>query len=259
MQDGPRYLTETDLQTLTITKQTSFGAVGVTGDGRKFAYVSFGGTATVAPGLLMVTPALKANAAGLTITAAGTSVQSAANLLAGSRTLVLTNSSTAVTQDEFAEGYLEVQQTSGTSEGPIAYKIAGNSAAAATTGYVIVTLAEPLRNAETLVSGTDLANLTQSPCQAVVASLTQSNPVGVTPLQVVNTSTVTNYGWVQTSGHAYLKATSGTKGFPVTQDLAGTAGFVANTGAGAAETVPTIGIFKESASNTLAPVELKLS
>lgn len=258
MQDGPRYLTETDLQTLTTTKQTQYGARGVTGDGRKFVYVSFGGTSTVSPGMLWVTPALKSNAAGLTITAVGTGGQTAANLLAGSTTLVLTNSSTAVTQDEFAEGFLEIQQTSGTNEGPIAYKIKGNSLAAATTGYITVTLYEPLRNAETLVSGTDLANLTQSPFQGVIVSTTLSNPVGVSIIQVPNSSTVTNYGWVQTGGHAYAHATSGTKGYPLAQDLSGTAGFFANIGAGAAETSPPIGTFKESASNSLAPVELNL-
>lgn len=260
MESGVRQLTEQDLNTLSTTKQVAYGALGMTPDGRCFRYVSFGGTSTIAPGLLLVTAAVKANAANLTITAAGTGTQTTASLKAGSPFLCVTNSSTVVTADEFAEGYLQVNQTSGTNEGPISYKIRGNDAAAANATFnVYLNQEEPLRNAETLVSGTDTVTLTQSPFQAPTASLTQALPVGVTIIQVVNTSTVTNYGWVLVKGHTNINATSGTKGQPVVQDTSGTAGFVANTGAGAAETVPQIGIFKESASSSIAAVSMNIS
>ncbi len=200
MQDGPRFLTETDLNTLTTAKQTQYGAVGVTEDGRQFRYVSFGGTSTVAPGLLMQAAVAKTNAAGLAIPAAGTGGQTTANLAAGSTTLVVTNGATAVAQDEFAEGFLEALQTSGTNEGPISYRIVGNSAAVANTGYITVLLAEPLRNAEALVAGTDTVNLWTSPYQGVIATTTVNVPIGVNIQQVVNSATVTNYGWVQSKG-----------------------------------------------------------
>src|SRR5215469_17913181 len=241
MESGVRQLTEQDLNTLSTTKQVAYGALGMTADGRRFRYVSFGGTSTVAPGMLWVTAAVKAGAANLAIPAAGTGSQTTASLKAGSTFLAVTNGSTAVTADEFAEGFLQVNQTSGTNEGPIVYRIRGNDAAAGSGSpsfNIYLYQEEPLRNAETLVAGTDTATLTQSPFQAVTTSTTLSNPVGVSVIQVANTATVTNYGWVQTGGHCTVNASnSGTKGQPAVQDLS-TAGNVANVGAGAAETSP---------------------
>jgi hypothetical protein len=261
MESGVRQLTEQDISTLSTTKQVEYGALGMTPDGRRFRYVQFPGTSTIAPGLLLVCAAVKANAAGLAITAAGTAAQTTASLKAGSTFLSITNSSTAVTQDEFAEGYMQVNQTSGTSEGPILYKIRGNDAAAGSGSpnfNIYLNQEEPLRNAETLVAGTDTVTLTQSPYLAPTASTTQALPVGVTIIQVPNSATVTNYGWVQTGGLVLVNATSGTKGYPATQDVATNAGYFANTGTGAAETVPQLGVFKESASSSIAPVFLTL-
>ena len=114
MQDGVRILTETDLNVLTTTKQTQFGAIGVTEDGRRFRYVSFGGTSTIAPGLIVTAAPLVAAFQGMVITATTVAAggQTSANL-AGSQSglgqIVLTNSSsTAITQDQFAEGYLDI-------------------------------------------------------------------------------------------------------------------------------------------------------
>ena len=202
MQNGPRYLTEQDLQDVSTTKQVEYGAMGITEDGRRFRYVAFGGTTTIVPGVLLQAAVAKSNSSGLAITAVGTSGQTTANLLAGSKTLVVTNSSTAVTQDEFAEGFLEVVQTSGSNNGPIRYRIEGNTAAAATTGYITVFLAEPLRNASTLVAGTDTVNLWTSPFNGAIITTTVNAPIGVTVNQVVNTASVTNYGWVQVAGPA---------------------------------------------------------
>jgi hypothetical protein len=200
MDVGIRTLSEQELNVWSPSKQVQFGALGMTEDGRLFRYVSLGGTSTVAPGLILMSAVTKANAQALTITAVGTGTQSATNLTAGSRQIVITNSSTAVTQDEFAEGFLEITQTSGSNEGPVSYRVSGNSAAAASTGYIIVNLAEPLRNPETLVSGTDTASLWISPYSGVIATTTMNIPVGVTVTQGVNSSTVTNYGWVQCYG-----------------------------------------------------------
>ena len=206
MQDGPRFLTETDLQTTTTTKQTQFGAVGVTADGRRFRYVSFGGTTTIVPGVLLQAAVAPANSQGLTITATTVSgltyPNTTATLSAGSTQLTLTNGATAVTQDQFAEGFIEVIQTSGSNNGPIQYRIRGNTAAAANTGYVTLFLYEALRNASVLVPGTDIANLWPSPYSAPIITTTVNVPIGVTVNQVVNTSSVTNYGWVQTAGEA---------------------------------------------------------
>lgn len=248
MQDGPRFLTETDLQTLTTTKQTQFGAVGVTEDGRQFRYVSFGGTSTVAPGLLMQAAVAASNSQGLAIPAVGTGGQATANLAAGSNLLVVTNGSTAVTQDEFAEGFLEVLQTSGSNNGPISYRVKGNSAATASTGYIQVYLAEPLRNASALVAGTDTVNLWASPFSGVVATTTVNVPIGVTVTQAVNTSSVTNYGWVQSRGQttAFFDASSAVIGNTIGPSTT-TAGYV---GLAVTTTKPPIGWSKATTSGT---------
>lgn len=212
MESGYRQLTATDLNTLTTSKTESYGALGTTGDGRSFRYVGFGGTSTIKPGLLCVAPAHTAGYQALAITAVGTGGQIAANLLAGSTTLIVTNGATAITQDQFAEGYVEVLQTSGSNNGPQLYKIRGNSAAAASATFTVVLEAkEPLRNASTLVAGTDTVNLNPHPASAVAPSTTLNAAQGWTISQVANSSTVTNYGWVQISGPCM-----------VTNDAAGT-------------------------------------
>lgn len=248
MQDGPRYLTETDLSVLTTTKQTQFGAVGATEDGRMFRYVSFGGTGTVNAGLLVVAPAKPSNSNGLAIPA---TQPISTSLQAGSTALNFTNGGTAITQDQFAEGFLEVLWTGGA----MSYRVRGNTADSTGTGTVTIFLADPLRNAAALVAGTDTVNVTPSPYSAVIASLTASLPAGVTILQVPNTASVTNYGWVQAAGLTYVSATSATKGGDIAQDTSGTAGFVANSGA---STSFGIGAAKESATSSKAPVFLTL-
>jgi hypothetical protein len=251
---GPRQLTETDISTLSTTAQDDLGAQGIAGDGRLFRYVKFGGTSTVNSGLLLVAVAAPANSTGLAIPASGSSNQTTANLSLGSYQLVVTNGATAVTQDEFALGYLEVIGTNSVNS----YKIRGNTADSAGSAAITIYLSEPLRNTTALANGTNTVNLRKSPWDSPAASLTQALPVGVTIQPVANTATVTNYGWVQTGGMSFASATSGTKGQPVTQDLSGTAGFVANTGSGAAETVPQVGIFKESAASSTASVWLEI-
>lgn len=215
MENGVRLLTEQDLNTVSTTKQTEYGAVGVTADSRQFRYVGFGGTSTIAPGQLCIAPAYTANYVALAITATtvatGGPAQTTASLTAGSQYIVLTNGSTAVTADQFAEGFLEITQTSGTANGPILYRVLGNTAAAATTGFITVYLnqAEPLRNASVLVPGTDTATLYAGAYSAVAPSSTTGQAVGITVSQIVNTATVSNWGWVQTVGPIWLTNDAG--------------------------------------------------
>jgi hypothetical protein len=251
MESGIRLLTSTDLNTVTTSKTETYGAVGLVPDGRRFRYAGFGGTATINAGLLVVAAAKTANSNALAVTAVGTGGQVTANLALGSKTLVVTNGATAVTQDQFADGYLEVLWSGGV----FAVRIDGNTAAA-NAGYITLQLAPGgLQNTTALVAGTDTVNLTASPYAAVVPSLTQSAPVGVTIVQAPNTASVTNYGWVQTNGHAIVSATSAVKGQGITQDQAGTAGYLKTT---SAATDASVGIAKESSANSAASVELDL-
>lgn len=210
METGTRQLTSTDLNQVTTSKTESYGARGETSDGRQFRYVSFGGTTTIAPGLLVVAPATVANYTSLAVTAVGTGGQVAGNLVSGSTALVVTNGATAVAQDAFAEGVLEVKQTSGSNNGPIVYKVKGNTAAAASgTFTVFLDAREPLRNASTLVAGTDTVNLAASYFAGVAPSTTLGVAVGVTPVQIPQSASVTYYGWVQSSGPALITNDAG--------------------------------------------------
>jgi hypothetical protein len=207
MQDGPVYLTNNDLNVLTSTKQTSYGTVGITGDGRRFRYVSFGGTTTIASGQVVQAslPSAQTNSQGLTITATTVSGanQVTGNLATNSVQIVVTGGGTSYTQDQFAEGQLQVLVGGSVSTATYSYKIKGNSASTATNGYTTIYLVpeEPLRNTTAIVAGTDTANLLLSPFQGVNTTTTTTNiPVGLTVGPVVNTSSVTNYGWVQVAG-----------------------------------------------------------
>jgi hypothetical protein len=251
MQNGPRYLTSSDLDTFDTTKQDEFGALGQTEDGRYFRYVKFGGTSTIKAGLLCVGPAAPANSTALAVTAVGTSGQVTANLQAGSRQLVVTNGATAVTANQFQ--YLVVNSAA---DGIYTLRVAGNTAAAANTGYVTVLLADPLPQGVTqLIPGTDTVDLVLSEYNGVAPSTTGNAPVGVTVNAVPNSSTVTNYGWVQSGGTAKVQATSATIGLGVAQDLSGTAGYVIVTAA----TTGNVGWAKTTAASSAAVVKLNIN
>jgi len=249
MQNGPRYLTSTDLNTFTAAQADELGALGQTEDGRRFSYVKFAGTATVKAGLLIVGPAAPANSTALAITAVGTGGQLTANLQAGSKQLVVTNGATVVTANEF-----DAIAINSSADGYYVLRVEGNSAAAA-SGYVTLQLADPLPQGVTqLVPGTDTADLLLSKYNGVAASTTGNAPVGVTVNAVPNTASVTNYGWVQSGGLAKVSATTATIGLGVAQDLAGTAGYVIITAA----TTGNVGWAKTSAASSAAVVDLNI-
>lgn len=275
MQQGPVYLTDGDIQILTLLNpsnvpanqptalHTLYGTIGQTGDGRIFRYASFPGTSTIQPGILLTAAAAPANSTSLAIaaltsqpanTSLGTgSATGATALSAGSTAFAVTNGSTAVTQDQFA--FVEILVSAG---GTYKLRLRGNTAAA--SGKLITLyLRDALPpNITQLIPGTDVVNLRLSVYQAPTASTTQGYNVGVTPVSVPQSSTASYAGWLQTRGQAYVQATSGTLGFPVAQDVATNAGFVANVGAGAAETVPAIGTFVTAAASSAASVFLKI-
>lgn len=205
MQDGPKYLTDSDLSVLTTTKREAYGSVGQTIDGRRYRYVQFGGTSTIASGQLVVAPATTAAYQGLVIPAAGASGQVTANLALNATQIVVTNGATAITQDQFAEGYLEVLVGAAGVTSSYYYRIRGNTADAVGSAAVTVYLAEPLRNTTALVAGTDTVNLNVSLFNGVNTSATANVPAGFTLIPVPNTATVTNYGWVLTNGPVDVK------------------------------------------------------
>jgi hypothetical protein len=184
----------------------------------------------------------------MAITATGTNAQVAGNLAAGSTQLVLQNTtSTTATQDQFAEGFLQIiVGGSASPTGQYSYRIRGNTAVTAgnvTTSYFTVYLAEALRNTTALVPGTDTANLELSPYSTVNISTTAALPIGLTVMPVPNTASVTNYGWVQTSGDANVVNDAGgtiTVGGSFAQSTTTAGDVVAST----ASVNPAIGIVR---------------
>lgn len=200
MQDGPKFLTDSDISVLTTTKREAYGSVGQAIDGSRYRYVQFGGTSTIASGQLVVAPAVTAAYQGLVIPAAGASGQVTANLATGATQIVVTNGATTITQDQFAEGYLEVLVGAAGVTSSYKYRIRGNTADATGSLPVTVFLYEPLRNVTSLVAGTDTVNLNVALQAGVNISATANIPQGFTIMPVPNTATVTNYGWVLTNG-----------------------------------------------------------
>lgn len=279
MQSGPRFLTEFDInqahQLVTLTPGSAngqtggtgftisqLGQVGQTGTGDYYRLVGIGGTSTVAPGQLLVAPAISSDWEGLAIPSsqpsntafgnAGNNVNSA--LSSGSYSFNVTNGSTAVTAGQFTGGYVLVNQTSGTDNGPIAFLLAGNSVAAA-SGTITLTLVDPLNVASELTAGTDTVTLVQNPWNNCEASATLGVAVGVLTVQAPNTSSATYCAWVKTRGIAAVTAdaTGVTVGEAVAQSTT-TAGDVTVAGA----TSNQVGVAVETKTSGVTLVELTL-
>lgn len=250
MESGYRQLTQSDLNTFGTTKMEQFGAYGRTADGRTFRYVKFGGTSSISSGLLCVGPVAPSNSVGLAITAVGTGGQVTANLQTRSNQLVVTNGSTAVTVDQFQ--FLEI-----VSSNDLLYslRLRGHTAAG-NAGTFTAYLVDPLPQGLTqLIPGTDTVNMVLSEFNGVIPSTTGNAPVGVTTNLVPNSESVTNYGWVQSGGKAFVKATTATIGLGIAQDQSGTAGYVIISAA----TTGNVGWAKASATSSTASVVLNIS
>lgn len=250
MESGARQLTAVDLNTFTTTQQEAFGTVGMTADGRTFRYVAFGGTSTIKAGLLCVGPAAPSNSTALAITAVGTGGQATANLQVGSKTLVITNGATSVTANQFQ--FLEI-----VSAADLTYSLRINGhTSAGNGGYITVSLADPLPQGVTqLIPGTDTVNLVYSQFNGVAPSTTGNAPAGVTTNVVPQSASASYFGWVQSGGKAFVKATTATIGLGIAQDLAGTAGYVIISAA----TTGNIGWAKASAASNTASVVLNIN
>lgn len=279
-QTGPRFLTEFDLnqahQLVTLepgqangqTGGTGFtisqlGQVGQSGDGSFYRLVGVGGTSVVAPGQLLVAPAISSAFEGLAISTsqpANTAFGNASNdvnsaLAANSVAFNVVNGSTAVTAGQFTGGYAIVNQTSGSDNGPIAFLLNGNSVGAA-DGTITLYLSDPLNVASALVAGTDTVTLIESPFNGCVASATAGVPVGVLGVQAPNSASATYCAWVKTRGLAAVKAdaTGVTIGDKVSQSVT-TAGDVTVGTATSAD----IGVAAQTGTSAVVLVDLNIN
>lgn len=183
MESGTKQLTSTDLTNVTSAKTEQYGAVGATGDGRRYRYVQYGGNVT--GGNLVVAPTLVANHQNI-------AVQTAAP--ANATQVLVTLGATAATQDQYAEGLLTVGVDG--SGVPITRKIKGNTAG--NSGAVITVVLDGREPLTTALTTSNVVSLSPALFNGVAASTTAGTPVGV----AVVSATSGQFGWVQVYGPA---------------------------------------------------------
>lgn len=169
------------LMASSATQMEELGTLRALRDGRKFRYVKADATGLGA-GKLCIAPVVAANHINLAMPAAAA---------IGTTQIALTVGATAVTADQYAEGFLQVND--GTGFG-LQYKIDSNTACDA-SGSTVVQLAEPI--AVALVATTSEVSLIPSLYKAVGHTTTpESEPVGIACCAIA----ANYYGWVQTCG-----------------------------------------------------------
>lgn len=210
MSTGFVSILDSDIRTTSTVKAHDLGMLGQTPDARKFRYARAGGT-DLDPGKLVVAATQVGNHVNMAVAAAAA---------VGDKSVTVTLGATLATADQYADGFLVINDAAG--EG-IAYRVAGHPAADSAASLV-VTLAEPLKVALTTSSE---ASLVLNPWADVVISATDQAdmPVGV-PNVIVDDA---DYFWCQTGGVCSTLA-----------DEAITAGLALTTGTGVAGAVEAL-------------------
>lgn len=158
------------------------GTLGTTQDGRWFRFAQNGGV-TLVPGNLLCGVAPVTNHVGNTATATA----------AGATTVTFTQGNTAVTQNQYKDGYLVISVTPGAG---YSYPISSHDAVPSATAYAWPLNADSVQVALTTTSRIDLvANPYRGVIQAP-ATVLISNPVGV----AVSAPTANQYCWIQVEG-----------------------------------------------------------
>lgn len=177
---GGIQLFASDVLTITADAQHQLGTLGATVDGRMFRYGKAGAT-NLAAGKLCVAATQEAQHENMTCAVAA----------AGATQVTVTLGSAAVTANQYAGGYLVINDVDG--EGNT-YLISGHPAADS-AATLVVTLAQPLTDALTANSQ---ASLILNPWASVVISATDQADmaVGVPNCDI----TAAYFGWFQTRG-----------------------------------------------------------
>ncbi len=170
------------------TQQNEIGARGMLSDGRVFYYASHSSSTAVAAGEILAAEAHDAQFTGM---AAGTAA-------IGDKTLTITTGTIAVTANEYAGGYVCVDDA-GVGEG-ITYKIESHPAGTASTD-VVFTLKDPIYVA--FAAATTIA-LVKNPWADVIQMPATGSQVAIcvggTNVALSDSSSATKYFWAQTWG-----------------------------------------------------------
>ncbi len=173
---------EQDVRTISSVQAGGvIGSVGGTPDGRIYRYALAGAT-TLDPGKVQIAAPAAANHLNRTGTATAV----------GETNVTFTLGATAATADQYRDGYLVVNASTGAG---IMYRIEGHSAVAS-AGSITVSLSESIKVALTTSSKVSLIS---NQCTGLIVS---SSAVAFQATGVPNVSiTNANYGWVQTTGY----------------------------------------------------------
>lgn len=215
------------------TQQLSLGQQMVFPDGRKFRYSRAGAVAVVV-GKLYQAPIPVTNHVLQTATAASV----------GDRTVTLALGATAVTADQYRDGYLVVDLASNTGFGYI-YQIGAHGAVAASGSFVI-----PLRSPVQVAIDTTANSVSLVPNNhAGVILAVATNPTAVLAGVSVKPIPIGEYGWIQTAGNVMCLCTGtmviGTICMPST-----TTGAVIVQSTAVSLTLPNVGVITRVATTT---------
>jgi len=168
------------LYSTSADKKERLGTIRITDDGRTFRY-ALNGTTALTTGVTTTMIGVTADHIERTIVTAPA---------IGDYEVQVTVSTSAVTADSYADGYLQVNKTTGTGQ---SYLIDSNTSCAS-AGTTIVTLKDPIRVAPTTSSE---VSLIPNPWYGtVIQATTTTGPAGVTVCAVP----ASHYYWSQTGG-----------------------------------------------------------
>jgi len=223
------------------TQEMDLGARAVGGDGSEYRYVKVGGTALVA-GKLYDGPATIDNHQNLAVNTAAS---------AGATTISVTLGGTAATANQYAGGYIVINDEDG--EG-YTYSIKSHPAQSTTTGSLTVTLADGETVQEALTTSSEASLVANQYSAIIIHAATET---GVAVGVAIDDIAASSYGWIKTRGPVALlqDSSAGNAGQAVaastTTDGAGTVG----TGA-----LAPIGIYIDDGTSTeYNPVFLMMS
>jgi len=165
------------------TQETDLGAKIVLSDGSTFRYVKAGATALVA-GKLYDGPAMIANHTNIAVAAAAA---------AGASTITVTLGATAATANQYAGGYVVVNDEDGQG---YTYRIKSHPAADASASLVI-TLEDDNKVIEALTTSSEVTLIPNQYNAVIIHAATETGiPVGVAVYDI----TANYYGWVKSRG-----------------------------------------------------------
>ena len=168
---------------VTATREHPLGTTRITEDGREFRYARNGGVA------------LKAGypTESMATVAGQTTMYATTTFAIGTKTMTFTNNATAVTSDQYKEGYMVVAVGTGIGQ---FFRVESNNAESTGSGTLTVTIKESLRVA---LDTTSYVDLIYNPFDLIVVSTGNAKvPAGIPPVAVP----ASYYYWTQNGGIA---------------------------------------------------------